>query len=476
MPYPPLLKRLSLLFCLLFGLLTPVASFAAEIDGSTLSLAWGIPFVGILLSIALCPLLIPSIWHHHFGKITALWSLLFLIPFTVSFGMNTSVGLVAHAILAEYIPFIILLLALFTVSGGILVKGNLHGSPKLNTGLLALGVILASLMGTTGAAMLMIRPLIRANDNRKHRVHTIIFFIFLIANIGGGLTPLGDPPLFIGFLKGVNFFWTVHHMFLPVLISSIILLGLFYLVDSYYYKREDEIKPRDPTPDSKLHIYGKFNFILLIGVIGSVLLSGIWQPNIEINVSGVHIALQNISRDILLLIITALSMKLTAKQVRSVNQFSWEPILEVGKLFAGIFITIGPVLAILRAGQDGQMAGLVSIVTNPQGEPINAMYFWLSGALSGFLDNAPTYLVFFNLAAGDAATLMGPLQQTLLAISMGSVFMGALTYIGNAPNFMVKSIASQSGIEMPSFFGYMKWSFGILIPLFLILTGIFFLV
>lgn len=472
MSRPLLLKIL----CLLSGLMIPAASFAADIDGSTLSLGWGIPFVGILLSIALCPLIIPTIWHHHFGKITALWSALFLIPFAITFGMDTSIGLVAHAILAEYIPFIILLFALFTVSGGILVKGNLHGSPKLNTALLAIGAVLASLMGTTGAAMLLIRPLIRANDNRKHRVHVIIFFIFLVANIGGGLTPLGDPPLFIGFLKGVDFFWTAKHMLLPVLISSLVLLTLFYLVDSHYYKREDEIEAHDPTPDSKLRLFGKFNFILLLAVVGSVLLSGFWKSGIEFNVLGVHMELQNITRDILLLVIAALSMMLTAKQVRSANQFSWEPILEVGKLFAGIFITIGPVLAILRAGQDGHMAGLVAMVSDSEGAPINAMYFWLSGALSGFLDNAPTYLVFFNLAAGDAATLMGPLQQTLLAISMGSVFMGALTYIGNAPNFMVKSIATQSGIAMPSFFGYMKWSFGILIPLFLILTVIFFLI
>ncbi|AKJ41171.1 sodium:proton antiporter [Pragia fontium] len=469
-------QSLLKLLCLFFGLLTPVVGFAADIDGSTLSLAWGIPFVGILLSIALCPLIIPTIWHHHFGKITALWSVLFLIPFTMTFGMDLSVGLVSHAMLAEYIPFIILLLSLFTVSGGILVKGNLHGSPKLNTALLAIGAVLASLMGTTGAAMLLIRPLIRANDNRKHRVHVIIFFIFLVANIGGGLTPLGDPPLFIGFLKGVDFFWTAQHMLLPVFICTAVLLVLFYLVDSYYYKREDELEPRDPTPDSKLRLYGKFNFILLLAIVGSVLLSGFWKPGIEITLLGVHMGLQDISRDVLLLVIAGLSMLFTAKQIRSANQFNWEPILEVGKLFAGIFITIGPVLAILRAGQEGHMAGLVAMVSDSQGAPINAMYFWLSGALSGFLDNAPTYLVFFNLAAGDAATLMGPLQQTLLAISMGSVFMGALTYIGNAPNFMVKSIATQSGIKMPSFFGYMKWSFGILIPLFLILTGIFFLV
>lgn len=468
------LKRLKYVG-LLLGLTTPALSFASDVDGTTLSLGWGIPFVGILLSIALCPLLIPTIWHHHFGKITALWSILFLVPFTMTFGVDTSVGLVAHAMLAEYIPFIILLFSLFTVSGGILVQGNLHGSPKLNTALLAIGTVLASLMGTTGAAMLLIRPLIRANDNRKHRVHVVIFFIFLVANIGGGLTPLGDPPLFIGFLKGVDFFWTAIHMLPPVLISSLVLLAMFYFVDCYYYKREDEMEPRDPTPDSKLRLYGKFNFVLLLAIIGCVLLSGFWRPGIEVSLLGVHMALQDITRDVALLIIAGISLAATAKPIRAGNEFNWDPILEVAKLFAGIFITIGPVLAILRAGSEGHMAGLVAMVSDPQGHPINAMYFWLTGALSGFLDNAPTYLVFFNLAAGDAQMLMHQLPQTLLAISMGSVFMGALTYIGNAPNFMVKSIATQRGIEMPSFFGYMKWSFGILIPLFLLLTVIFFL-
>lgn len=468
-------KKSLHIVCTLLALCTPALAFASEVDGSSLSLLWCIPFVAVLLSIALFPILAPEIWHHHFGKITAMWSVLFLVPFAVAFGGGATVSLVAHALLAEYIPFIILLLSLFTVSGGILVEGNLHGSPKLNTGILAIGTILASLMGTTGAAMLLIRPLLRANDNRKHTVHVVVFFIFLVANIGGGLTPLGDPPLFLGFLKGVDFFWTAKHMFIPVLISSVALLALFYVVDCYYFKKEDELLPTDPTTDSPLGVKGKLNFLLLLGVVGSVLLSGLWESGVEFDILGVPVTLQNITRDVLLLVIAGLSLKLTAKNVRAANEFNWEPILEVAKLFAGIFITIGPVLAILRAGADGHLASLVAMVSGPDGQPINAMYFWMSGALSSFLDNAPTYLVFFNLAAGDATILMGPLAQTLLAISMGSVFMGAVTYIGNAPNFMVRSIAIQRGVPMPSFFGYMKWSVGILMPLFLVLTVIFFL-
>lgn len=457
----------------------PTFAHAAAFNGAELSLMWGIPFALILLSIATGPLLFSRTWHHHYGKITALLTILFLIPFTVVFGLGESVHLIAHAMVGEYIPFILLLLALYTISGGILVWGNLHGSPKLNTGLLAIGTILASIMGTTGAAMLLIRPIIKANDNRKHNVHVIIFFIFLVANIGGGLTPLGDPPLFLGFLKGVDFMWTVQHMFVPVLLSSAILLTAFYFLDSYYFHKADEILPRDPTPDmpiEKMKLMGKWNFLLLAGVIGAVLLSGIWKPNhAGFDVLGTPYLLQNVVRDVILVVLTGISLWITPKQVRAGNEFNWEPILEVGKLFLGIFITISPVLAILQAGDKGAFAGLIGLVHDQTGAPINTMYFWMTGLLSAFLDNAPTYLVFFNMAGGNAAELMiEPLMHTLLAVSMGSVFMGALSYIGNAPNFMVKAIAEQRKIAMPSFFGYMAWSFGILVPLFILHTLIFF--
>ncbi|MDO4997653.1 MAG: sodium:proton antiporter [Neisseria sp.] len=457
-------------------LLSPVTCFAAGMpNGAELSLLWGLPFALILLSIATGPLFFAHIWHHHFGKITAAWTLVFLLPFIVFYGFGAAVGTVAHALVEEYIPFILLLLALYTVSGGILVWGNLHGSPKLNTAILAIGTVLASIMGTTGAAMLMIRPLLKANDNRKHRVHVVVFFIFLVANIGGGLTPLGDPPLFLGFLKGVDFMWTVQHMLPPVLISSVILLTVFYFLDRYFFSKEDEIEAKDPTPDSKLQIFGKWNFLLLAAIVSAVLMSGIWKPNVEFDILGSHYALQNLVRDVILLAITFISLKITPKQVRAGNEFNWDPILEVGKLFLGIFITIAPVIAILKAGEAGHFAGLISLVHNEAGQPINTMYFWMTGLLSAFLDNAPTYLVFFNMAGGDAASLMtGALFHTLLAISMGSVFMGALSYIGNAPNFMVKAIAEQRGVAMPSFFGYMAWSFGILVPLFLLHTLIFF--
>lgn len=459
---------------LVLWLLSP-AAMAADLDGSTLSLLWTAPFLGILLSIALFPVMAPQVWHHHFGKITAGWTLLFLLPFALVYGIGTTGGLVSHALVTEYIPFIILLFALYTISGGILITGNLHGSAALNTKILAVGTLLASLMGTTGAAMLLIRPLLRANDNRRHQVHVVVFFIFLVANVGGGLTPLGDPPLFLGFLKCVDFMWTVQHMAVPVFMTSVILLGLFYLLDRHFFTREEGHLLRDPTPDTaSWGIQGTRNFWLLGGVVAAVLLSGVWKPGISLNLLGTPVELQNLVRDSLLVGLALMSLVMTPKPVRQGNEFDWGPILEVAKLFAGIFVTIAPAIAILRAGEAGVLASVVHTVSTPEGTPINPMYFWMTGLLSSVLDNAPTYLVFFNLAAGDAQTLMHQLPDTLLAISMGAVFMGAVTYVGNAPNFMVKAIAEQRGVPMPSFFGYLLWSLACLLPLFALQTVIFF--
>jgi Na+/H+ antiporter NhaD/arsenite permease-like protein len=463
------------LACVLLALM-PATGMAAGVDGAQLSLAWGIPFAGILLSIALCPLLVPMVWHYHFGKIAAGWALALLVPLLIAFGPGETLHLAAHTLMLEYIPFIIVLFALYTVAGGICVRGNLHGTPQLNTALLAIGTFLASWMGTTGAAMLMIRPVIRANDNRKHKKHVIVFFIFLVANAGGALTPLGDPPLFLGFLKGVDFFWTTTHLLAPTLLLCGILLAAFFALDWYFYHHRGEEKPvkMDPTPDSPIRIEGKVNFLLLAGVLGAVLLSGVWKSSVRFTLLGSEIELQNVVRDVLLIAIALLSLKLTPASAREGNDFNWGPILEVAKLFVAIFLTIVPVIAILRAGNEGSLGPLVRLVTDDGGTPINAWYFWLTGTLSSFLDNAPTYLVFFNLAGGDAQQLMGPLANTLVAVSAGAVYMGAMTYIGNAPNFMVKAIAEQSRIRMPSFFGYMAWSCAVLLPAFVVLTLLFF--
>jgi Na+/H+ antiporter NhaD/arsenite permease-like protein len=454
--------------------LVPATSFAADFDGSALSPLWGVPFAGILLSIALMPLLVPSFWHHHYGKVSAGWALAFLLPFAAIYGVPLAGAQVVHALLAEYIPFVILLTALFAVAGGIHLRGNLHGAPGLNTAILAIGAVLASLMGTTGASMLLIRPLIRANDNRVHTAHVVVFFIFIVANVGGSLTPLGDPPLFLGFLKGVEFFWTAKNILPETLFLVGLLLALFYAIDTWYYRKEG-VLTIDPTPDTrKIGFDGAVNFWLLAGVIFFVLLSGFWKSPVSFDVYGTEVGLPGLVRDAGLIGITLLSLKITAPQVHADNQFAWEPMAEVAKLFAGIFLTIIPVIAMLKAGVDGPFGAVVSAVTRPDGQPDPAMYFWATGVLSSFLDNAPTYLVFFNTAGGDPQALMTTYATTLAAISAGAVFMGANTYIGNAPNLMVKAIAESRGVRMPSFFGYMLWSGAILVPLFVVSTFIFF--
>ncbi len=462
---------------LIAGLLAicPGLAAAAELDGSALSVLWGVPFAGLLMSIAVVPLLAPLFWHHHFGKVAAAWALAFLLPFAATFGAGVATANLVHALLAEYLPFIILLTALFTVAGGIHIRGNLHGSPGLNTVMLAMGAVLASFMGTTGASMLMIRPLIRANDNRQHKAHVVMFFIFIVSNAGGSLTPLGDPPLFLGFLKGVDFFWTLRHILPETLFLVASLLALFYALDGWYYHRREEILPLDPTPDNRrIGFDGAANFWLLGAIVGLVLLSGFWKSSLVFNVAGTEVGLPGLVRDAGLVAVTLLSLKITPTAVHVDNQFSWGPMQEVAKLFAGIFLTIVPVIAMLKAGINGPFGAVVAAVTRPDGAPDPAMYFWATGALSSFLDNAPTYLVFFNTAGGDPAVLMSTLAPTLAAISAGAVFMGANTYIGNAPNLMVKAIAEDRDVKMPSFFGYMLWSGAVLVPLFIAMTFIWF--
>jgi Na+/H+ antiporter NhaD/arsenite permease-like protein len=421
------------------------------------------------------PIFTPNFWYHHFHKVSAFWSLVLAIPFLYFF-KGIAVYSIAHIFIADYIPFIILLWALFTVSGGIYIKGSLKGTPAVNAIILLIGTILASIIGTTGASMLMIRPILRSNSWRVHKVHTIVFFIFLVSNIGGALTPLGDPPLFLGFLHGVPFFWTLK--ILPQMaFASAILLFLYLIIDSYWYKKEDKsvLQHSEAEP---LKIEGARNFIFLAGIIGGVLFSGMVRMG-EINIFGIHQTTENLISDAILIVMGFLSLVFTRSEVRKGNDFSWAPILEVAYLFAGIFMTIIPALAILKAGENGALAWLIKSVNTP------AHYFWASGSLSSFLDNAPTYLTFLNSALGRFYSGMPEAQAVakltvenisyLAAISAGSVFMGANTYIGNAPNFMVKSIAEEAGVKMPSFFGYMfKYSIPILVVLFIVMTFIFY--
>jgi Na+/H+ antiporter NhaD/arsenite permease-like protein len=438
--------------------------------------AWSIlPFAGILLSIALMPLLAPHVWHRHYPKFAAGWAVVFAVPFLVAHG-SEAWHEIAHIYLADYLPFIILLWGLFTVAGGIVVGGTLHGTPALNTGILLLGTAIASFTGTTGAAMLLVRPILRANAHRKRRVHIVVFFIFLVANIGGSLTPLGDPPLFLGFLHGVPFFWTLH--LLPHLaVAAVVLLCLFYLIDRWHVRRE-AAAPAAGGPREPLRVQGLRNVPLLLGILGGVLLSGLWRGP-EIEVLGVGLGVESLLRDAIVLLMGGLSIALTPRRLRETNAFSWEPIREVAWLFAGIFMTIIPALLMLKAGEAGPMGWLVHAVQSP------AQFFWVTGILSSFLDNAPTYLTYFNTLLGRhypgipeaqaVARLVVEQKIALEAIAVGAVFMGANTYIGNAPNLMVRSIAEEAGVGMPSFFGYvLRFTVPILLPLFLLIGLLFY--
>lgn len=434
-----------------------------------------IPFAMMLLSIALLPLIAEKIWHHHFGKISAFWAASMALPFIYFFRMD-ALHQIIHIILADYVPFIILLWSLFTISGGILLKGTLRGTPIVNTVMIVIGAVLASWMGTTGAAMLMIRPFLRANEFRKNRTFMVVFFIFLVANIGGSLTPLGDPPLFLGFLHGVSFFWTFN--ILPhMLVASGILLVIYFIFDLYYFKKEKTQAP-DDGEKQPLKLVGIYNFAFLGGVVGAVLVSGIIDWG-EVTTLGVHRAVLDWFRDIFLIVMGILSLWMTPKELREENEFTWFPIIEVAYLFIGIFITMIPCLLLLKAGSKGELGFVISAVKDP------VHYFWITGLLSSFLDNAPTYLTFFNTALGsfysgmtEAASV--PLLMTenaiyLKAISSGAVFFGACSYIGNAPNFMVRSIAIESGTPMPSFFGYIfKYSLIFLVPTFVVVSLLFF--
>lgn len=445
--------------------------------GAVLPIWSTIPFIGMLFSIALFPLFAPKFWHDHFGKISVFWAFVVIIPFLFAYKW-LAVHEFLHIIFADYIPFIIILAALYTVSGGILIKGTPRGTPLVNTCILAIGTVLASWMGTTGASMLLIRPFLRANRHRTNRTFMVVFFIFLVANVGGSLTPLGDPPLFLGFLRGVPFFWTFK--LLPhMLIVTAVLLVMYYCMDIFFYRKEPVKPVSDDEVKEPFRIQGSHNFLFLAGIIGAVLMSGVLKLG-EISIMGVHRAVQDVLRDAVLVFMAVLSILTTRKEIREDNEFTWFPMKEVAILFVGIFLTMVPCLKILQAGTKGELAFLVESVQ----EPIH--YFWVTGTLSAFLDNAPTYLTFLSTLLGkfypgiegqEAVSLL--IKENVIylkAISASAVFFGASTYIGNAPNFMVRSIAEETGTEMPSFLGYLfKYSLPILFPVFILITLLFYL-
>ena len=479
------MKKLLTVMCTFLTVILscPVGVWAAG-NGETVSSVpvWlCIPFAGLLLCVAVMPLVKGEWWESHQPIVVAFWIVLMVIPFLFVYGAGKTAETVLECVINDYLTFIILLFGLFCVSGNITVEGDFAGSPRVNVGLLALGTLLSSCIGTTGASMLMVRPVIKMNSWRKRKGHIMIFFIFMVSNMGGCLTPIGDPPLLMGFMRGVPFFWSLH--LLPVLLfNMVILLFVFYHLDMRSYKSDiaEGRKPDISKPGTEFRIDGLHNIVFLVMIVVGVILSGM-LPSMPAfqdaagNVRGIHIfgevtlSFPSIIEIILILAAAFLSFKTTDKKIRVRNHFTWGAIKEVAVLFIGIFITMQPALMLLKAV--GPNLG----ITEPY------QMFWATGALSSFLDNTPTYLVFLTTAGtlgftSGIATTLGTVPVKLLsAISCGAVFMGANTYIGNAPNFMVKTLSDENGINMPSFFGYMGWSICFLVPVFIIDMLVFFL-
>ena len=476
-----LCRKLSLILGLLVLILLPTHAGAQAPAGAAVpELPWAAPFAVLLLCIAVLPLLPRTHrwWEHNRNKllVAVLLALLTLAYYlwrgfgvehrghVTAPGADTALAVVRHTLLAEYVPFIVLLFSLYTLSGGINVRVDVRATPLTNTGVLALGTGLASFLGTTGASMLLIRPLLEINRERRHVRHTVVFFIFLVSNIGGSLLPLGDPPLFLGYLRGVPFLWTLG-LWPQWLLCSAVLLAVYFLWDCAAHAREPAQALRaDEATYRPLRLRGGLNFLWLLGVVLAVALviPGKALP-------GTNFVVPPLLREGVLLALTALSWLTTPGAVRAANRFTFHAIGEVAALFLGIFVTMQVPVEILQAR--GPELGLR--------EPWQ--FFWATGGLSSFLDNAPTYVVFFQTAgtlrpAGmpllhGVETTTGAVPLPLLtAIALGAVFMGANTYIGNGPNFMVKSIAEQAGVKMPGFFGYMLYSGCVLLPLFALVT------
>ena len=440
-----------------------------------------IPFAGLLLCIALLPLIRPKWWEEHQGLVSAAWIAAMAVTFCLVYGAGKTAETVLECIVNDYLTFIVLLFGLFCVSGNITMEGDFAGSPRVNVGLLAMGTLLASCIGTTGASMLMVRPVIKMNAWRKRKKHIMVFFIFMVSNMGGCLTPIGDPPLLMGFMRGVPFFWSLK--LLPVLLlNMVILLFVFYHLDKRAYRKDiaQGRKPDISKPYTEFRIDGMHNLLFIVMIVAAVILSGLLPTTAAFqdaagNVRGIHLLGEVVFTysamiEIALILLAAfLSFRTTRKSIRKRNHFTWGPIREVAVLFIGIFITMQPALMLLKTV--GPSLG----ISQPW------QMFWSTGLLSSFLDNTPTYLVFLTTAGtlgftGGIATSLGTVPAGVLsAISCGAVFMGANTYIGNAPNFMVKSISEENGVLMPSFFGYILWSVVFLVPVFLVDTMVFFI-
>ncbi|HXZ03150.1 MAG TPA: sodium:proton antiporter [Stellaceae bacterium] len=437
-----------------------------------ISWLWAVPFLGLLFTFACAPLLAPPLWHRHYRWWTALWSLAFLLPAAGIDGPGAVLNAVLATALLQYLPFILLLGALFAVAGGLRITGTPRGGALVNTALLALGTLLASIIGSTGAALLTIRPLARANRHRRYSRHVFVFLILLVANVGGALTPLGNPPIFLGFLAGVPFFWPLVHLWAPTALVAGGLLASFYMLDRHLFRRRGGGPALLPEIE-KLGLEGGVNLVLLALIIAAVMLRAFWHPAAALSLPGFRWEAEVMIADALLLAAALLSLALTPRQTRQRNDFAWTPMIEVAILFAGVFITLLPVTAMIAAGPAGPAAALFERLLSG-GMPIDGRFYWATGLLSAFLDNAPAYLVFFDFAGGDAARLTQAVPRTLAAISAAAAYFGAFTYLGNAPNLLIKRLAERQGIAMPQFFGYVGWSILCLLPWLLLVQAIFF--
>jgi Na+/H+ antiporter NhaD/arsenite permease-like protein len=440
----------------------PMASAAAP------GLLWAVPFLGLLVSLALGPMLAPRFWHRHAAAVTGFWIAALLLPRAVAGGPAAAAAEAWHAVLTDYLPFITLLLALHVAAGGILLRGGPGGRPWGNTLMLAVGTLLGAVLGQAGAAIVLITPLLRANAHRRRKMHLPLFVILLVANAGGALSPLGNPPLYLGYLQGVPFFWPAQHLWQPFLLLAALLLAAFYVVDRVFAAREP---PPPPVERLRLAGWGNIGLVLLTG---AAVLAQQAGPAGEVALFGQPIAVTRLAAILAFAAVAVTSAAFTPRAIRQANDFSWVPMIEVAQVFLAVFITLSPVLALLRESMAGPLAPLLRLTLDSAGQPLPAAYFWLTGGLSAVLDNAPTYLVFFRLAGLHPPGLDPAQTHTLAALSAGAVFFGGLTYLGNAPNLIVRGIAAHRGVRMPGFLGYAVLAGAVLGPVLLVLTVVFF--
>lgn len=448
------------------AVLMPGVAHAAQGGGE---LIWGLPFAGVLLSIALVPVVAPRFWGRRMGAVVLGWTLVLVGAQAVVLGPGVALGAAWQAVLGEYLPFVTLLVAMYAVGGGVLIQGGPWGTPSGNTLLLGIATVCAGVVGPIAVSMVLIHPLLRANAHRERRVHLVVFFIVLVCNVGGVTTPLGNPPLYIGLLQGVPFLWPMRALWPIGMVLAGPLLVAFWLIDRHLAAGSVAAPGRQ-----RVHVRGWGNLAMLGLLVGTVLLQSVWRPG-EIDVFGAPVGLERLFGVAVFGLVAVTAAVSTPLAVRQGNMFDWGPMVEVAKLFAGIFVTITPVLEMMAAGAGGALGGVLRLAGDGAGGASPVAYFWLSGVLSAVLDNAPTYYLFFTMAGGDAARLTGEGVVVLMAVSAGSVCFGALTYIGNAPNLMVRGVAAHRGVRMPGFFGYMLYACALLLPGFVAVTLLFFL-